>query len=620
MNEAPQRIGSEEHIEQAHGLQPWDAIESVSRKIKDPEWYKPLFGGKSKENLDQEKISPDLVEQLVQNLERGRYIGPLETQPISWSDTKIYRDIVQNFFDGMKDVAGRPTLDGIEFSHKTIKAGNKSRVEFTVNSPAEYDHRYLLHHGGTTKAGDESVVGGFGEGLKIASFLLLKNGVTKQVELGSDHWRAYYYLNELPSEEYPEKVRGLYLKGEFVKDGVAGNFLKFNTDLAGATKAEGYLEEMKGFFWHEGHQDFQNPTFENDFGGFKLLPRGQKGNLYVAGQRHEYNKAEAWSDAVPGAHAWTFKKVLERTRDRNYAENYEVKNKIIIPLIDSMGKSDLLKIFHEGSEYWTSEGTQITLGDSIMSDVVYKLGEKLSKKEKSELLEKLPDNLFVESDAKEYNKMLEQVGFRLCISAFSRLGVPNAKERIAELVDTAKEPELESWENLRLEILSRAIQVFIESVASSIIYKYSKFLKSSADKPMRSRKDDLFWDPFGDFENWGRLSASHVISCLESGELPTLAIRETGSLKLKDGHGEIKLHGFTKLFPKNIFLQRELLRGDFLAALFTWAHEFAHNISGADDFEAGFTDAERYLHELLLITSFQDDKLKKLQEEWDAIK
>ena len=62
-----------------------------------------------------------------------------------------------------------------------------------------------------------------------------------------------------------------------------------------------------------------------------------------------------------------------------------------------------------------------------------------------------------------------------------------------------------------------------------------------------------------------------------------------------------------------------MLHGDFLSALFTWAHEFAHNISGENDFTAGFTDAERYLHELLLITSFNNGELKRLQEEWDKI-
>ena len=190
----------------------WGSLDVVGKKVGESEWYKKLFGGKSREELEKQKISPDLVARLIKNLENGRYIGPLETQPISWSDTKIYRDYVQNFFDGMRDVDGRPTLDGVNFSQRTVKEGDRTFIEFAITSPAEYDHRYLIHHGGTTKAGDDNVAGGFGEGVKIASFLLLKNGVTDQVELGSGHWVARYYLDELPPEDYPDEVKGLHFR------------------------------------------------------------------------------------------------------------------------------------------------------------------------------------------------------------------------------------------------------------------------------------------------------------------------------------------------------------------------------------------------------------------------
>ncbi len=295
----------------------WEVIESVGKKTANAGWYKDLFKGKSKEELEQQKVSPDLVVELIKQLEHGRYIGPLETQPISWSDTKIYRDIVQNFFDGMKEVAGRPTLDGVRFSSETVKGKKKEDPRFTqflVQSPAEYDHRYLLHHGGTTKATDESVAGGFGEGLKIASFLLMKQGVTDQIELGSDHWRAKYYLQELPKEEYPERVRGLYLRAEFVKDATDGNFLRFKTSENIGLGIKNHLQEMENFFWHEGHPDFANPTYENTLGGFRLLPPGSRGNLYVAGQRYEYGKAEEWNHAVPGGTCLDFQEGIGKNK------------------------------------------------------------------------------------------------------------------------------------------------------------------------------------------------------------------------------------------------------------------------------------------------------------------
>lgn len=621
-------------IEKETGEKAWGLLDSIGGKIKDKEWYKTLFNGKSKEELEKNKISPDLVANLVRNLEHGRYIGPLETQPISWSDTKIYRDYVQNFFDSMRDVVGRPTLDGVDFSHRTLKEGDQTFIEFNIASPAEYDHRYLIHHGGTTKAGDDRVVGGFGEGVKIASFLLLKNGVTKQVELGSDHWVARYYLDELPPEDYPEKVRGLHLRAEFIKKGVEGNFLRFRTSENSAREVQAHFSEMKDFFWHEGHPDFREPTYTNDFGGFKILPKRRNGNLYIAGQRYEYEKPETWDNAVPGAHIWTFQKVLERTRDRNYAPSYEVSEKIIEPLVKSMDKDALLKVFFECKDYWLDVSGN-TVAGRIFLEVIHRLSEELTEEEKRELRAKLPEDIFAQGGEqdKEYEKMLEYAGFRRCTYTFRKFGVLTAREMTLSLIETAKEPELEPWENQRVEIINRAVQVFIDSASSNIIDRYLKFLQSPADKePLRTYKEDYYgeysdkmYDDYDDDDLFnestvGRLSAWAVISRFQHREVPPIAIRETDFLELKGGKGRIELDGFTRLFPENIFLHKKMLRGDFLEALFTWAHEFAHNISGEKDFTAGFTDAERYLHELLLITSFNNNELKKLQEEWDKIR
>lgn len=586
----------------------WEILESVGKKIGDEDWYKDLFGGKSKEELTRQKISPDLVSHLIKNLANGRYIGPLETQPINWSETKIYRDFVQNFFDGMRDVSGRPTLDGVIFSQKTVRKNKQSFVEFVISSPAEYDHRYLIHHGGTTKLNDDSLAGGFGEGVKIASFLLIKNRVVEEVELGSDHWRAQYYFDQLPDEDYPEKVDGLHLKAGFVRTGTKGNFLRFMVSEEKATEVNNILAEMKNFFWHSDHPDFKNPTYTNEFGGFTILSRGMKGNLYVAGQRYEYGQTEAWSNQVAGVHIWTFKKVMERTRDRNYAPGYEVTDKIIAPLVNSMKKEDLLKTFSYGEDYWLvpSNGSS-TQADSIIDRVVERLGEELPDDEKKALLKSLPVDIFADSGEKEYGKQLEEIGFRRCRPSFKKLGVPTAKEKILSLIDTAQDPNLESWENERLAILKKATQVFVESAKTSIVNRYLKFLKSPGD-----RRE-------GGYADWGRLSADFVISKLTNGEIPTLTVTQTDALSLRGGRGRIEVHGFTRIFPEKIFLQRKLLGEDFLGALFTWTHEFAHNISGEDDFTARFTDAERYLHELLLINSFSSPKLKDLQKEWDVI-
>jgi hypothetical protein len=597
----------------------WKRIEDVGVIVADNAWQEPLFNGKSKTELAQRRISPELVARTIGELERGRYIGPLETQPVEWSDTKIYRDIMQNFFDGMKEVAGRPTLDGVTVLERNVGEDQMMRTEFSIHSPVEYDHRYLIHHGGTTKAGDNSVVGGFGEGLKIATFLLLKKGVTDKVELGADHWRAEYYMEELPASEYPEKVRGLYLKAHFVPEPTEGNFLKFQTEGIGAYKVRAQLNDMKNFFWSENNSDFKEPTFENEFGGFKLLPRGQNGNLYVAGQRHEVGKSNAWSGGMPGGHVWSYGKVLERTRDRNYAQQYEVKDKILDPLVKSMPIEQVKELFLAHPEYWTeSIKGEASVGRDVVTKAIYRLADELSAAERTELRKSLPDDIFSSGAPAEYESMLRKAGFKKCEYVFAKFGVLDARARVMSLIEDAKEPELKEWEKNRVEVLKKAIAAFVEMAGTEIVMNFMRYFEASSETRNTGKRDhEMDWEE--QMRRASKLSSYDVLYKLEAGRVPELTIRETGSILLKGGRGRIELHGFTTLFPKNIFLQRNMLSGNFLGALFTWQHELAHNISGKLDHTHEFQDAERHLHEMLMLASFNSEKLKELQKEWDTI-
>ena len=182
-----------------------------------------------------------------------------------------------------------------------------------------------------------------------------------------------------------------------------------------------------------------------------------------------------------------------------------------------------------------------------------------------------------------------------------------------------------------MQVLIAAFQEFLAVAGSDIIDRYLKFFRAPADKKGDRRElssglddysDENSWDGLDDnmTGDWERLSATVVLNQLAAGEVPELAIRETAKLRLKNSRVKISLHGFTRLFPEHIFMERKVLGDEFVGALFTWLHEFAHNISGEDDFSARFADAERYLHELALVSMFKGDQLKRLQKEWESIK
>lgn len=108
-------------------------------------------------------------------VERGHYLNLLETYGVSWNLEKVSRDSVQNFFD-----ANGQTLNGVDIKtsveEKMDVASNvKTKTgRVLIQAPQDYDWRELIHFGGTTKQDSETTVGGFGEGLKVAAFVLLK--------------------------------------------------------------------------------------------------------------------------------------------------------------------------------------------------------------------------------------------------------------------------------------------------------------------------------------------------------------------------------------------------------------------------------------------------------------
>ena len=283
--------------------------------------------------------------------EEKKYLGVLETYGVSWSLEKVARDTLQNFFD-----SNGQTLDGI-----SVSITNKDdKYTIRIEGGIDYDYRYLMHIGATSKNDNEFVAGGFGEGAKILAVVLLRDNKFSQVRFGSQNWIVDYSFDPLPEGEYVDNTRGLYAKFSTTKEKSKGSFIEFVTDDSSC--AEVFIKS-KNLFYHSKNPDFKDPTLDiKSIGGIKYLPKSENakqypyGNFYYVGQRRHFDKEE-WN-TINHFNIWTYcNKVLRKDRDRGVITYREMEGNII-PLIINAASSDQLKnLIYETETIWPVIGS-----------------------------------------------------------------------------------------------------------------------------------------------------------------------------------------------------------------------------------------------------------------------
>ena len=92
---------------------------------------------------------------------------------VSWSEEMIARDIIQNFRDANKDDISSVKIDIIKDS-------------VYISAPTEFDLRALFYIG-SNKKNDDSQIGEFGEGAKVAFVSLFKKGVDYPISISGNN-------------------------------------------------------------------------------------------------------------------------------------------------------------------------------------------------------------------------------------------------------------------------------------------------------------------------------------------------------------------------------------------------------------------------------------------------
>lgn len=395
-------------------------------------------------------------------VEKGHYLNLLETYGVSWDLVKVSRDVAQNFFD-----ANGQTLDGVDIQtsveEKSDAASNtKTKIgKVVIKAPQDYDWRELIHFGGTTKQDSETSAGGFGEGLKVAAFVLLKEQGAKRVKAASRDWELDYYFDNVTSQAYRKPVKGLHAKKR-TRDEQPGNYLEIIFEGHNADKKAEVFEWAKELFYSSENPDFQDASFNSKTsGGFKILPpdltkghffKNQKGHLYLAGQRTHYDSRDKW-DNVDDLNIWTWKKVQPKDRDRGMITRQEMKADVLPMIVDSMSLEDVKKSVYDFKPLWDQMDSYST-SNNLLEMMVNKLAEAkvILKFEEEYLSDDLPYG------ARWIGEALKGQGFKLCPSYMKKVGM---KAAIEQFKDWQKHDRIEAspQEARRIAILQKASQM-----------------------------------------------------------------------------------------------------------------------------------------------------------------
>lgn len=288
------------------------------------------------------KIDPahPLVENKVGRLLESDYLADYG---VEWDITKCIRDLYQNFSD-----SHGLTLEGVTV--RVYRENKDSPYVVRIEGMGEFNPECVEKTGATTKKGATDTAGGFGEGAKILSLVLLRDHDVDQIRFSSRNWAMDYHIGDFASGK-----RGLFRKLDLVEDR-EGNYLELTTTNPRLVES---LFQGLNLFYHPQNGDFHNATYENEIGGFKYLGRHAKGNAYPMRQRYQIGSQfeSEWDGGLKQISVWTNKKTDKWSpdRDRTAISENTVTSQMIHPIIESMSDEDLIKSIKMLEEFWTRD-------------------------------------------------------------------------------------------------------------------------------------------------------------------------------------------------------------------------------------------------------------------------
>ncbi len=593
---------------------------------------------------------------------------------INWSNQKIARDILQNFYDGHGH-----TLDGTKFF---IQMRGSDKASIKIWGLSEYNHENLKYLGANTKFNDLYNAGGFGEGAKIAVTSMISRGICDKVNFASADWRMSFIGED----------GILKRKLDRAQNPIQGNVLEIEN--VSINFVQSFLEAIN-YFEHSQNPDFSEFDYENEDFAFQYL--GNKhGNIYLT-QRFEFASPDSFAKPVealklvfrkkpdPEKYKELFLHDPPKDRDRTYLNRADLTNFVHYFAKETMSEEDIIKSILLTRPYWGTPGfsSKYSTMNAFVSGLISAARDlKIGIDGKSErLCSKTDDNLDL-----NIIKMLEKEGFTVLPSCFQEIGVPTTNDTLV-LLSRHVPLEPTKAEKQKIIILDEAMKVLYQEMQHAFCNKVStisiNFRKDTLDGG--HALSELFHNYFSD-EEYEELFHNSPFSWLPQKERAQLLETLKGRIKATL-NGEINPNNWPKekyftllknalpLFdyqtqlqiinllnlkiitledikaPKHVFdsrnefntntvgeaiikragrnmqyfghwIDREYLKTiDFPTALSVWIHEICHKIG--DDGSAKFTYALTDIMQVLfsvLINQNNQDTIKILNDIYNSIK
>ena len=366
---------------------------------------------------------------------------------VQWNNDKIARDVMQNFYDGHGQ-----TLDGVQM---TFEPAANGKYKIRIKGDSTYTVDKAVYIGESTKRDNAKAAGNYGEGLKMSVLKLLKDGGADEVKIGSDNWNLTYSLQKGDLSDKRVLAYSLDKVDKF-----NGNYIEFETSDKDLLET---FRKTINRFYHSNNTHFRCPDFENDLIGIKLLKPGEKGGLYIAGQRFEFNNDfDGLNDVVVFIKEKPPVNILDPSRDRT-SINSDQLEKIAQWLAEEsrMPQTDKVKLLKALEPYWDKkEYSKNTPVDKFLTRFLLYAGGNC----KDDLHIKFPSNYVAYSAASNDVVIdLKMNGYRVCKDYFSRLGM----QTIQELRGDAKAHEIvvpDANQTKKILILKEALNSLSDSL------------------------------------------------------------------------------------------------------------------------------------------------------------
>lgn len=352
---------------------------------------------------------------------------PVKSQPtnisesyadsVKWDNDKIARDVLQNFYDGHGQ-----TLDGVRLHFEPTRTG---KYKVRIEGKSTYTPDKAVYIGESTKRNDAKAAGNYGEGLKMATLKLLKDGGAQDVKIASDNWKVTYSLDKGNLSD--KRVLSYSLDKT---DKYNGNYIEFETSDKELLTS---LRDSLNRFYSSGNTHFKCPDFENEIIGIKNLPRGEKGGIYIAGQRFEFDGKYDGLD-----HIAIFIKekppvdVLDPSRDRTSLNTSNLEDIAKwLAKDERMSNDDKVKLLKSLEGYWDEKGWN---NKHPMDKFIERfLGYTNWSSDKSQLHIKFPEKYVAYSNASpDIVNDLRMNGYKVCKLDFSKLGMPTIRDLLGD--------------------------------------------------------------------------------------------------------------------------------------------------------------------------------------------